>query len=88
MSNILIRGVPPKIHREIQRRAAAQNLSVNQLLIRVIENDLKRGESEKEKEARRKEVFRRIRELRKENFRQFGLSDDSTKLIREDRDSH
>ena len=88
MSDLLIRGLPQKIHRAIQRKAESQNVSINQLLIQMIKADLQRGETEQEEEARRKEAFRRIRELREENFRQFGLSDDSTKLIREDRDSH
>ena len=87
MSDILIRGVSQRIHHEIQRRAASENLSVNQLLIRMIETGLKRVGSEEEKEARQKKIFQRIREIREENFRQFGLSSDSTKLIREDRDS-
>lgn len=87
MSDILIRGVPPRMHREIQRKAASQNLSVNQLIIHWFKTKLEQEESEEEKQARLKEVFQRIRELREENFRQFGLSSDSTKLIREDRDS-
>lgn len=86
MSDILIRGVPQRIHQEIQKKAASQNLSVNQLLIQIIKADLERGESEREKGVRRSEAFHRIEKLREEILRQYGPQEDSTKIIREFRD--
>ena len=86
MADILIRGVPPRMRREIQRKAESRNLSVNQLLLHMIKTTLEQEENEKEKKARQKEAFRRLNELREEIHRKYGLSDDSTKIIREFRD--
>lgn len=86
MSDLLIRGLPQKIHRAIQRKAASQNLSVNQFVIHWFNTQLEREDSEEERAQREAEAFRRIDEIRERNFRQFGLSDDSTKIIREFRD--
>ncbi len=87
MSNLLIRGLPPRVHQKIQKLAVVENLSVNQEVIRLISMALEQAETEKEREARRRDAFQRIREIREENYRIYGLSEDSTKLIREDRDS-
>lgn len=43
--------------------------------------------SKKERERRQKEAFKRIDKVRKELHEKYGKFDDSTKLIREDRDS-
>ncbi len=87
MSNLLIRGLPPKVHQKIQRLAIVENLSVNQEVIRLIAMALEQAEKDREIEERRAEAFRRIREIREENYQKYGLSEDSTKLIRKDRDS-
>ena len=87
MSDFLIRGIPPKVHREIQHMADDENLSVNQFLVRgIMEMVKKMGEQKAEKE-KREEVFRRLEEIREKLQRKYGSFDDSTKLIREDRDN-
>jgi plasmid stability protein len=87
MSNLLIRGLPSKVHQKIKKLAVVENLSVNQEVICLLAAALEQAETEKEREARRRDAFRRIREIREENYRIYGLSEDSTKLIREDRDT-
>ena len=75
MNTMLVRGIPPKIRREIQQMADAENLSVNQLLIRMIKEAVEASKKQKG-----------IEELREQIYRKYGLHEDSTKLIREDRD--
>ncbi len=87
MSNILIRGLPPRLHKEIQRLAKEENLSVNQMLVRLIQEAVKQAEERREKVKRREQVFDRVMKLREEIYRTYGSFDDSTRLIREDRDS-
>lgn len=87
MSDILVRGVSPKIHRELRKLAEARNLSLNQAMIHWLHRIVEDENGHKEKDEERAKTFRRIREIREANFREFGLSEDSTKLIREDRDS-
>lgn len=87
MSDILIRGIPSRVHHEIQRLAEMENLSLNQFLVRQLVVMVKRNGEKEAEEERRKDVFRRIDELREELYRKYGRFDDSTKLIREDRDS-
>jgi plasmid stability protein len=88
VSNLLIRGLSDGVRRKIQRLAAAENLSINQEVIRLIVMALEQAEGKKEMEERRAEAFRRIRELRKQFHQKYGMLDDSTKLIREDRENH
>ena len=87
MSDLLIRGIPRDIRNRIQLYADSQNLSVNQFVVRTLKQSIGQMETEKEKEERRKEAFRRIDEIREELYRKHGLFEDSAKLIREDRDS-
>lgn len=87
MSDVLVRGLQPMLYRKIQKMAEKENLSTNQMLLRFIRDAVDKGESEKEKKERQQEALRRIKEIREENFRQFGMSDDSAKMIREMRDS-
>lgn len=87
MSDVLIRGVPPRVHREIQRLADREDLSVNQFLVRQLVEMVKNNRDQKTEEERRKDVFRRIEEIRERLYRKYGKMEDSTKLIREDRDS-
>lgn len=88
MSDVLIRGIPAWVHQRLQRKAEAENLSVNQLLIRVIQEDLEQEKKNIEKEKRDKETFRRMRAIRERLRQKYGRMSDSTKLIREDRESH
>ena len=87
MINVLVRGLPERYHRKIEKIASRENWSVNQTLIRLITQALEQFESEREKDRQRHEAFRRVEEIRKEIYEKYGSFDDSTKLIREDRDS-
>lgn len=87
MSNVLIRGIPARIHEQIQKMAKTQNLSVNQTFIKLVCVALEQMENKAEEEERRAQVFERIERLREEIRKKYGRFDDSTKLIREARDS-
>ncbi|OGW84459.1 MAG: hypothetical protein A3C35_02920 [Omnitrophica bacterium RIFCSPHIGHO2_02_FULL_46_11] len=87
MSDVLIRGISRPIHIRIQKFAQSRNLSVNQMLIELIERAVKNFEEVEEQEKSRQEAFERARRLREEIYRKYGKFDDSTKLIREDRDN-
>lgn len=87
MSDILVRGLPERVHRQIQRLAESQHSSVNQILVHLITIALKEREKENDADERRREAFRRIRELREEIYRKYGPQEDSTKIIREFRDN-
>jgi len=87
MSDILVRGISRPVHIQIQKFAESRNLSVNQLLIQLIERAIENLDEAEEQEKKRKEVFDRIRHLREEIRKKYGTFDDSTKLIREARDS-
>lgn len=86
--NALIRGLPDKTHREIRKIAHIENLSTNQVFVQAVVFFLKKRKEEEEKDREQKKVFQRIREHREKMYLKYGLSSDSAKLIREDRDSH
>ena len=88
MSAILIRGLSPSIRSRIQRLASDENLSINQAVIQLLKSALTQLEKNWEENRERKDVFDRIEKLRAELHEKYGKFDDSTKLIREDRDSH
>lgn len=87
MSDLLIRGLSREVHRQIQKIAEEENLSVNQLLVRLLVHAVRRTQEKKEEQGRRREAFRRLEEMREKLHKKYGKFDDSTKLIREDRDS-
>ena len=87
MSDILIRGIPQNVRNRIQHYADLQNLSVNQYVLLALKRDIEQRERDKEKEKRRRETFKRIDEIREAIYKRHGLLDDSTKLIREDRNN-
>ncbi len=88
MSDILIRGLPPSTKREMEKVAREENLSVNQVAIRLLRQALAEGRKAEDEEKRRGDWFRRLNEFREELHRKYGKFDDSTKLIREDRETH
>ena len=87
MSAILIRGLSPAIRRRIQKLASEENLSLNQAVLQLLKTAIVQKEEKDEAESRRKEVFERIEKLREEIRERYGKFDDSTKLIRKERDS-
>ena len=86
MDNALIRGISKRNRLQIQKFAKLQNLSVNQVFLRVIDVGLEHLDEEMNKAEHRKQAFRRLRELREELRRKYGKQEDSTKLIRQMRD--
>ena len=87
MSSVLVRGLRFKTRRRIQHFAEKQNLSANQVLLKVIDEGLNQVEKKLEKEAHEKSIYQQILELREEIYRKHGApKTDSTQLIREDRD--
>ncbi len=87
MSDILIRGVSKRVHERVQKIAKLQNVSVNQVLIQLITKAIEERKDREEAEKERTEIFERARRLRDKIRKKYGTFDDSTKLIREDRDS-
>ena len=83
MSDVLVRGLPRAVHVKIQKLAASENLSVNQVLIRLIDEGLKNKKKDETEEAEHAFLFRQIRELREEMHHQYGKQEDSAKIIRE-----
>ncbi len=88
MGDMLIRGLSKRIHERIQKLAKSRNASVNQTVLKMIHDDLERMDKGIDEEERRARAFERTRQLREEIWKKYGKFDDSTKLIREDRDSH
>ena len=86
MSNFLIRGIPPRLQRQMQQWADKENLSVNQLFIRLVREAIGSRKKMEEEEKAKEDVFQRIKELRERIYKRNGKMEDSAKLIREDRD--
>ena len=87
MESMIIRGLPPKARFKIQRMARSENLSINQLVIRLLVGAIQQSEKEEEKGDGRTEAFRRLEEFREKMKKKYGRQEESWKLIREDRDS-
>ena len=85
MSDLLIRGLPERVHREIRDLAEEQNLSVNQLVLRLIHQAIDYAKMKEDKKACEKMAFQRITEMREKIYKKYGRFDDSTKIIREHR---
>ena len=86
MRNVLIRGLPDKIHNRIQKLADKRNASVNQVLVQLVIRSLKDVQEREDKEAERDKIFKRIHELREAHYRKYGKSEDSAKMVREMRE--
>ena len=86
MSNLLVRGLPQNIHQRIQEIAESENLSVNQLLVRLLIEAVRAEEKEEEEAEKRRKAFRRLKELRDQIRRKYGKQEDSVKIIRQMRE--
>ena len=86
MRTILIRGIPPDTHRQLQKLAEEVGVSFNQMIIRIIKEQVKLEQNKKEDEKRREKAFRRLDEIRKKIHRKYGPQEDSTFIIRKFRD--
>jgi len=62
-------------------------VSINQALIQLITKAIEERKDKEETEQERTEIFERTRRLRDEIRKKYGTFDDSTKLIREDRNN-
>lgn len=86
MSNLLVRGLPQNIHQRIQEIAESENLSVNQLLVRLLIEAVRAEEKEEEEAEKRRKAFRRLKELRDQIRRKYGKQKDSVKIVRQMRE--
>ena len=87
IKSMIIRGLPPKTRFKIQRMARSENLSMNQMIVRLLLQAVAHSEREKDEKAIRSEAFRRLDEFRERRYRKYGKMEDSTKIIREFRDN-
>ena len=85
--NILVRGLSRKMHAKIQKLAKEEDLSVNQEVMRMLNIAIEKKEIQSMKRKKNSEAFKRLMELREELYKKYGMFEDSTHLIREDRDS-
>ena len=88
MSNILLRGLPENIRQWVHECARKEDFSANQLFYRLIQAGLEDQKRSTEKLQRRREAVRRINERREILYQKYGLFEDSTSSIRQDRESH
>jgi len=87
MSDLLIRGLSPRTKKEMEEMAREEDLSLNQLAVRLLRQAIDQQNEKEEEEQRHREAFRRLEELRQRIQKKYGKFDESWKLIREDRDS-
>ena len=87
MKNILIRGISREFKHSLERFVSSGNLSMNQTIVKVLISGIQRHQRKKEEKRCREEAIRRIDEIREEIYQKHGWLDDSTKYIRQDRDS-
>ena len=87
MCDILVRGVSERVRTRIQKIANSKNLSMNQILLQTINGLAEEGDKEKEELQRHREAMKRLKELREKMYKKYGMSTDSTQIIREARDS-
>lgn len=87
MGDLLLRGLSSQVKREIKKMAIQEQLSMNQATLQLILWALKKKTEEEEQRKEQGAVMERIRELREEIYKKYGMMDDSTKIIRKMRDS-
>ena len=85
--NMLIRGVPMKCKTKIEKIAQSKNLSVNQVLVQFVIRYAEEEGKEQSADARQREAIGRLRQMRENMRRKYGISNDAVRWIREDRDS-
>lgn len=86
MANVLIRGVPELVHKQIEKIAKKEDLSVNQMMVQILRDWVKQEAERRRKDEDRLDVFLRIEQLREKIRKEYGVQEDSWKLIREARD--
>ena len=82
MSDLLIRGLPARARLQLQRLAKARNLSLNQITLEILVEALKKWETHEERWKRHVEAIDQIRAFRKKHYKEYGLQEDSVKIIR------
>lgn len=86
MANMLIRKVSTSVHHVIKKNTSKNYLSMNQGMIFFMIAIMKQLQKEREECRKHQRAFEQMEKIRKELFETYGTFDDSTKLIREDRD--
>lgn len=84
--DILLRGIPKGIKEKIKKMAVRRNLSLNQMMLRIIEDQLEIAEQEEKNKKKWERAFRDVDVIREELREKYGKFDDSAKSIRADRD--
>lgn len=87
MKTFLVRKISNMAHRRIRKKSRLEHISMNQLLVRFLIQVLEIGAGGRREIENRNNPFRRLEELRERLHRKYGKMEDSTKLIREDRDT-
>ena len=78
--NITLKNVPDKVHRALKQEAKKQGRSLNAQIIQTLENEAAELERRKKRRVWREEVDKFVASL--------PPMDDSTRLIRQERDRH
>jgi hypothetical protein len=78
--NITLKNVPEKVHKDIKREAKSQGRSLNAFIIKALEAEASRAE----KQRNWPKIMKQMEKL----WATLPPMDDSTALIREDRDKH
>jgi hypothetical protein len=86
MINLLIRGLPINTKLALVRMASKRNLSVNQLVIEILMDTIRKREEEGKRDKKKQmKLSREIDKLRERLHRKYGPQEEAWKLIREDR---
>ncbi|GEM_PF-2193665 len=86
MANVLIRGIPETVHRQIEKIAKEDDLSVNQMMVQILRTWVKQEAEKRKKSEDQLDVYQRIEKLREKIRQKYGVQEDSWKLIREARE--
>lgn len=87
MGDILIRGISFKLKQALKRLAQQRDVSMNQMLVNILRQEIDRQDKSIDEETRRKEACRRLGEFREKMIQKYGIQHNSTKVIREFRDN-
>lgn len=63
--NILLRDFPDEVHEELKKMAKIENISLNDLCLRIIDESLKRWERGQKEKKDQDKIMRRLETIRK-----------------------
>ena len=87
MQATILRGLSPKTRLIIRRLANRKNLSMNQMMIYMLDEAANLAGKRELEDKDNERIFDRVRELREQIRKKYGKQEEGWKLIREDRDS-